>query len=182
MGFEVMDVKRYFHATDMEGFQVPRFLSLVREYRPEDYERVMEVAREVDIQSRFSRDRHLSADKTREMYAIWLSKSLGEMGRGSFSFVFERRGKIEGCNVISRQRLSYLQEPVAFMDRGLYVADRRGIGGYAPILYRSIGQALEQDGVVQTCVSLSNGTATRTLERWNTRRHVTAYALRLFLE
>jgi hypothetical protein len=182
LGFEIMDVKRYFHTTDMQGFKVPRFLSQVRDYEPTDFDKTMRMVERVNIKSRFTRDEFLPPEKTREMYRIWLSNFLQKQGSDVFAYVFERHGNMEGCSVISKKYFPWLKEPVEFMDKGLYVSDRKGVGGFAPALYKSIERALAQDGVVQTCTSLNNSASIRVLEQWNTHPHVSAYALRLYLK
>lgn len=181
LGFEIMNVKRYYNASDVGRIKKPRFLSLVRDYQESDRDVVMNLIEPVEIESRFTRDGILSAVKVREMYRIWLSRSLEQRGSGSIALVFERHGSVEACGVISRKSFPYLEKPVEFMDKGLYVSNRKGVGGFSPVLYELMSRSVERYGAVQTCTSLNNGAAAKIIEGLNSRLSVSAYCLRLYL-
>ena len=182
IGCEVLDIKRHFRWTSLKHVQPPKFLSSVREYHPSDKNQVMDLIDSTLFASRFSRDGMLAPERSSALYSLWLEKLLNQTCTSSIALVYEKERKIKACGVISTVDLSAAGVPIQFMDNGLYLSSKSGVGGYFPIIYAMAKRALSQYDVVQTCVSLNNHAAIRVLEKMNAGTEATRYALRLDLD
>jgi RimJ/RimL family protein N-acetyltransferase len=180
LGFEILDIKRAYRCSGMTGVRVPKLRSLVRDYCPEDRERVLWLARNSEINSRFSRDPFLSRHKVEALYQLWFEKLLGSNGDNAIALVFERSGQVEACGVIGATDLSYAGVSSQFMDKGLYISGSDGVGGYFPVLYELISRSLLRYDLAQTSASLNNHAAVRVLERMHVGSESIRYALRLY--
>jgi hypothetical protein len=177
-GFEIMDIKREFRWTNLKGVQAPKFLTQVRSYMPADKKQVMDILNEISFRGRFSRDTTIPFGKAEEMYTIWLDKLLEGKDRTT-ALVFEQNGKVQACGVIEQTDLSAAGVSIQFMDKGLYLAHPKSVGGYYPVIYSLARHSLARHGSVQTSVSLNNHSATRVLERMNGGTKTIRIALRL---
>tara|TARA_R100000789_G_scaffold100224_1_gene109345 strand:- start:9262 stop:10290 length:1029 start_codon:yes stop_codon:yes gene_type:complete len=181
LGAEILDIKREYRWTSLKGIKAPKFLSQVREYDSHDKPKVMQLAVHNNFESRFSRDTHLAAAKTRKLYQIWLEKLLDGNEANRIALVIEKNGRVQACGAIEQQDLNYAGVDVQTMSNGIYISSPDAIGSYYPIIYSLAEHALARFDSVQTCVSQNNRSASRVLERMNTGAESTRYALRLKL-
>lgn len=179
-GFQQMDIKRAYRWYDMAAVPVPKFRSRVREYRPEDRERVLKLVESSNFGSRFSRDHVLAGSRVAAMYQSWLEQLLDKVGRDVIALVFERVGQVEACGVIGTLDLSPAGVPLRFMDKGLYVSGAQGVGGYFPVLYELAARSLQDHVLAQTSVSLGNHAAVRVLDKMQAGSESVRCALRLY--
>lgn len=178
-GAEILDLKRDYLWTSLKGIQAPKFLSRVRNYRPEDKAEVMQLLKESHFDSRFSRDQLLDQGKTDELYQIWLEKLLDGEENDRIALVMERNGRVQACGTIEKQDLSHAGVDIQLMSGGIYVSCAEAIGSYYPIIYSLTNRASVFCDSSQTCVSLNNHSATKVLEKMNLGTASIRYALRL---
>lgn len=181
LGANILDIKREYRWTSLRDFNPPKFLSLIREYQPEDKRDVLQVLDAAHFESRFSRDPLLDPCKVRDLYRIWLEKLLDGDTQQRIALVMERNGRIQACGAIEKADLSTAGVNVQIMNGGIYVASARAVGGYYPMIYSLVKRASSSCATSQTCVSLNNHAATRVLERMNLGTPSTRYAMRLSL-
>jgi hypothetical protein len=179
LGAEIMDIKREYRWSTLKGIKSPKFLTQVRDYRPQDKKQVMQLLEEVSFESRFSRDRWLNQDKTAELYHIWLEKLLDRPERGRIALVMERNGRVQACGAIGKQDLRHSDVNLQLMSNGIYVSTLAATGSYYPVIYALAERSLVDFSSVQTCVSLNNHPASRVLEKMNAGTESTRYALRI---
>jgi len=179
-GFEILDIKRSFFWSRLDGVPTPKFLSRVSEYERTEREEVLSLVEDISFDTRFSRDPQLPQDKVVAMYRLWLKQLLerAEKGQGCIALVFRKAGKIRACGVIGETDLAAYGVPVTFMDKGLYVSSREGIGGYFPVIYQLARLSLARGMVARTMVSLNNHSAVRVLEAMRSGSASTCYEMR----
>lgn len=180
-GFEILDIKRSFSWSRLDGVPMPKFLSCVREYERADRAEVLSLLDDISFDTRFSRDPQLPQDKVVAMYRLWLKQLLerAEKGQGCIALVFRKAGRIRACGVIGETDLAAYGVPVTFMDKGMYLSSREGIGGYFPVIYQLARLSLERGMVARTMVSLNNHAAVRVLEAMRSGSASTCYEMRL---
>lgn len=179
LGAIILDIKREYRWTSFKGIKPPKFLSQIRDYRPEDKTRVMRILQQSDFKSRFTRDALLSPRKTAELYQIWLEKLLDGKEDDRIALVAERNGEVQACGTIEKHDLSHAGVNINMMSGGIYVSTPEARGSYYPIIYSLTEKASLICKTSQTCVSLNNHSAIRVLERMNFGTRSTRYALRL---
>lgn len=183
-GFEILDIKRSFFWSRLDGVPTPKFLSRVSEYGRAEREEVLSLLDDISFDTRFSRDPRLPQDKVVAMYRLWLKQLLdqAEKGQGCIALVFRKAGRIRACGVIGETDLAAYGVPVTFMDKGLYASSREGIGGYFPVIYQLARLSLARGMVARTMVSLNNHGAVRVLEAMRSGSASTCYEMRLLYQ
>lgn len=180
-GFEILDIKRSFFWLRLDGVPRPKFLSCVSEYERANRAEVLSLLDDISFDTRFSRDPLLPQHKVVAMYRLWFKQLLdqAEKGQGCIALVFRRAGRIRACGIIGETDLAAYGVPMTFMDKGLYVSSREGVGGYFPVIYQLARLSLARGVVARTMVSLNNHSAVRVLEAMRSGSASTCYEMRL---
>lgn len=180
-GAEIMDIKREYRFPRQKKIRAPKFLSMVREYKPEDKNDIMNILRKSKFETRFSRDRYLDHEKTKQLYQIWIENLLDSNAEDRIALVMEKNGHVQSCGTIERTDLNYAGVNVQLMSGGIYISTIHATGNYYPIIYSLIEKASKISNTSQTCVSLNNHSATKVLEKMNLGTPSTRYSLRIAL-
>ncbi|MCK0536379.1 hypothetical protein [Alcanivorax quisquiliarum] len=180
LGAEILDVKREYRWTSLKGIKPPKFLTRVRDYRPEDKPAVMQLLDKVHFESRFSRDPQLDQQKAADLYRLWLGKLLDAPESDRIALVMERDGRVQACGAIEKQDLGCAGVAIQLMNNGIYLSSPAATGSYYPIIYTLAERSLIHFSSVQTCVSLNNHAASRVLEKMGVGAESSRYALRLY--
>ena len=162
-GFEILDTKKIYCFKKHQPDTNPKFSSMVRPYRKEDYQRVMQIVESTNFPSRFTRDPYLNPHKCRDLKTLWFSNLLKESSR-NLAFVFERPGVIESCGAISSIDENTLGIPKKILYGGLFASTKKGTGSYLPVMKKLVTHGMASHDCGATVVSINNSAPQRVID------------------
>lgn len=182
-GFEILDLKRtYFTHRLHDESSYTRAEARVRDYAPADAAALEAIIAQAVFETRFTRDRHLERKRADAFYRHWFRDLLGRAGASTHMVVYERLGRVVGCGGGGETDFRRYGLGVRLRTASLYACLPEGVGGYGPVVYRLVREALRTHGLFEGTVSLNNAAAMRVVEGVRPNRSVCSYALRLLLD
>lgn len=178
-GFRIMDIKKTFIAKKGLRFSINKNYGFTaRDYRPDDYEDVMQIFSSRNFSSRYGRDDFFPKEKVQDVYRIWAQKIISAPEQSRFFKVVERDGVVVSAGGIERIDFVSAGVNAAMLGRGVFASLPAGTGSYMAVLRALIESGWESGySLLETKVSLSNLSANRVLEKMGATSAMSTYAL-----
>ena len=181
LGFEIMDFKKTFSSSFIEKIpSYERFLNRVRQYNSNDESRVLELIDNAGFETRYTRDRYLNSRLSSGVYTEWMLSLINMFPDHRNAFVYEVNGGVEACGAVGEVDLNDCNVNRCFAGNSIYASSRKGVGGYAPLLYQLSKDAISRYGLIESTISLNLTSALRVVEGLRPNKFTSVCSLRYF--
>jgi hypothetical protein len=138
----------YFHHPKRPPIEDLREMGLLRPFRAEDTDEVVEIAREAyrEFRGRFHFDRHLPTERCNELYVRWAERCCSGQMADIFYVTENSDGRLMGFLAIRKLEPVSTVGDVALYGGGLGACRRESPGAYAGLIRAVIHSAKERGG------------------------------------